>query len=227
MRKLVEALKTFGLSEYEAKILLALIAKGELTVKELSEYSGVPRTSVYDVVKSLSEKGLVEVYGKPLRVRSLNSEDLMRIFSKKVEENLKYLREELPAIEKEKTEEVKVYRGEIALDRICEVIGKAKEVVVIATRIPEEVERALRSSGAYVKVCTSNPERFEFASELYSLKFKTERMHGLVIVDGSTVAIFFKNGNPIAVMGSGEEYVKLYKALADSILGSEIVKRLK
>ena len=120
MKKLVEALKTFGLSEYEAKVLLALIAKGELTAKEVSEYSGVPRTSVYDVIKSLMDKGLVEAYGKPMRFKALNSEDLMRLFSKKVEENLRFLREELPAIERERTEEVKVYRGEIAMDKIAE-----------------------------------------------------------------------------------------------------------
>ncbi len=226
MRKLIEALKTFGLSEYEAKVLLALIAKGDLTVKELSEYSGVPRTSVYDVVKSLEDKGLVEVYGKPLRVRSLNSEDLMRIFSRKVEENLRYLREELPAIEREKTEEIKVYRGELAIDKVSEIVKSSREVVVIATDVPEEIVQALSVSSAKVKVCSSNPEQFKFVSELYSLEFRTERTYGLVIADG-VVAIFFKNGQPIAVIGSGEEYVKLYKALADSILNSEIVKRLK
>jgi len=64
VEKLIEALKDFGLSEYEAKVLLTLIAKGELTAKEISEFSGVPRTSVYEVVRSLTNKGLVIASGK-------------------------------------------------------------------------------------------------------------------------------------------------------------------
>ena len=41
MIKLIDALKSVGLSEYEARVLLALIAKGELTAREIAEYSGV------------------------------------------------------------------------------------------------------------------------------------------------------------------------------------------
>ena len=227
MRKLIEALKSFGLSEYEAKVLLALIAKGELTVKEVSEYSGVPRTSVYDVIKSLAEKGLVEFYGKPMKVKALNSEDLMRIFSKKVEENLRYLREELHAIEKEKTEEIKVYRGELAMEKIADLIMDANEVVILASKVPEEILSALKRSKAKVTVCSTDVKHLDFVDKLYSLKFKTKSVHGLVLVNGKIVAIFFKDNVSIALIGSGEGYVYLYRMLVESILNSEEVKRLK
>ena len=59
MMELVEVLKYFGLSKYEAKALLTLLSKGELTAKDIAELSGIPRTSVYDVMNLLESKGLV------------------------------------------------------------------------------------------------------------------------------------------------------------------------
>ena len=217
MEKLVEALKTFGLSEYEAKVLLALIAKGELTVKEVAEFSGVPRTSVYDVIKSLMEKGLVEAYGKPMKVKALNSDDLMRIFSKKVEENLSYLRRELPAVERERTEEVKVYRGEIAMEKVCDLVKNAKKVVVVAPRIPDEIVTALNESNAEKIVCGINVDEID-AKVRYRGRFKFRSEHGLVIVNDRTVAIFFKGSRAIAIVGEGEGFVEFYRSLVESIM---------
>ena len=217
MEKLVEALKSFGLSEYEAKVLLALIAKGELTVKEVAEFSGVPRTSVYDVIKSLMEKGLVEAYGKPMKVKALNSEDLMRIFSKKVEENLRYLRRELPAVERERTEEVKVYRGDVAMEKVCDLIRNAKKVVVVAPRIPDEIVKALNESDAEKVVCGVNVDEID-ANVKYKGRFKFRSEHGLVIANDRVVAIFFKRGSSIAIVGEGEGFVEFYKSLVESIL---------
>ncbi len=228
MKKMIEALKTFGLSEYEAKVLLALIAKGELTAKEVAEFSGVPRTSVYDVIKSLMSKGLVEAYGKPMKFKALNSDDLMRIFSRKVEENLRYLREELPTIEKAKTEEIKIYRGDAAIDKIAELILNSEEVVIAASFIPEEIISILKRSKAKTIVCAVNVDDLKnFASQVYRVRFKTKSKHGLILVDGRTVAIFFKNGQTIVIVGSGAGFVEFYRMFLDSIFSSDIIESSK
>ncbi len=227
MNKLVEALKTFGLSEYEAKVLLALIAKGELTAKEIAEFSGIPRTSVYDVIKSLMAKGLVEAYGKPMKFKALNSEELMRIFSKKVEENIRFLRERLPAIEAEKTEEVKIYRGDVAIEKIAELISNAEEVTVVASFIPEEILSIMNNSKARITACAANVEDLKNVQNAYIAKFRTKSKHGMILVDGKVVAIFFKNGAIITIVGSGEGFVEFYKMFLNSILNSEIVARIK
>ncbi len=226
MKKMIEALKTFGLSEYEAKVLLALIAKGELTAKEVAEFSGVPRTSVYDVIKSLMAKGLVEAYGKPMKFKALNSDELMRIFSKKVEENLRYLREELPTIEKAKTEEVNIYRGDLAIDKISELLKGAKSVTVVASYVPEEIAYILKELNADVKVCASNVEDFEGMGRVFKIKVRTKSKHGIIVVDGRTVVIFFKNGQMFAIVGSGEGFVEFYKMFVESLLNSEIVEEI-
>ncbi|MBV0903542.1 TrmB family transcriptional regulator [Haloarcula salina] len=56
----VELLKQLGLKEYESKAFVGLTRRESGTAKEVSETSGVPRTRVYDAIRVLESKGLVE-----------------------------------------------------------------------------------------------------------------------------------------------------------------------
>lgn len=59
---------SLGLSEYEAKVYVALVMMGCSEAGKLSLESGVPRTKVYVTLRRLIEKGLViELPGEPLR----------------------------------------------------------------------------------------------------------------------------------------------------------------
>lgn len=60
-KKAVETLQQMGLKEYEAKCFVALTRLSEGTAKRIGEVSDVPRTRVYDAVRVLETKGLVEV----------------------------------------------------------------------------------------------------------------------------------------------------------------------
>ena len=53
-------LEELGLSPYEARILLALLRLGSATSAELARFSGVPRTSAYQVLEELHNKRLAE-----------------------------------------------------------------------------------------------------------------------------------------------------------------------
>lgn len=53
-------LEELGLSPYEARILLALLRLGSATSAELARFSGVPRTSAYQVLEKLHDKRLAE-----------------------------------------------------------------------------------------------------------------------------------------------------------------------
>lgn len=57
----VDALRTLGLSNYEARVFVALQRLGGGTAREVSELSTVPRSQVYGAADDLAEKGLVEV----------------------------------------------------------------------------------------------------------------------------------------------------------------------
>ncbi|MGR6317005.1 helix-turn-helix domain-containing protein [Micromonospora soli] len=63
---LVDALIGLGLTQYAARAYLALVTRDRYTAAELARASGVPRQRIYDVLNSLSERGLVRVRPGPV-----------------------------------------------------------------------------------------------------------------------------------------------------------------
>ncbi len=58
MKKLKEALIEYGLAEKEAAAYLALLQLGEATAVRLAEVTNINRTTLYDILKALKQKGL-------------------------------------------------------------------------------------------------------------------------------------------------------------------------
>jgi sugar-specific transcriptional regulator TrmB len=64
----MEALKLMGLTDYETKAYVGLTSLISANATEISLTTNVPRSKVYQVLKSLVEKGFVEMSrGKPLK----------------------------------------------------------------------------------------------------------------------------------------------------------------
>lgn len=57
----VEALIDLGLSEYEARVFVALTQLSEGTANEISQIADVPQSRVYDVTDQLQQRGLIDV----------------------------------------------------------------------------------------------------------------------------------------------------------------------
>lgn len=57
---LVREFEELSLSPYEARVLLALLRVGSANSAQLARFSGVPRTSTYQIVEELSLKGLAQ-----------------------------------------------------------------------------------------------------------------------------------------------------------------------
>jgi len=53
---MLEKLKKLGLTEYEAKIYLALLEHGSMDTKQLSVISKVPQNRIYELAISLENK---------------------------------------------------------------------------------------------------------------------------------------------------------------------------
>lgn len=64
---LIDLLKDLGLSEHESKIYLASLSLGSSTVLKIARAAEVKRTTVYDVIGSLSHKGLMRIDIKGLK----------------------------------------------------------------------------------------------------------------------------------------------------------------
>ena len=69
---LAKRLTKLGLSETEAQAYLTVLAFGEATMTKIAEETGLSRSYVYDLMKSLDDRGFVEIndYVTPTKVRA-------------------------------------------------------------------------------------------------------------------------------------------------------------
>ena len=61
---LISQLSDLGFSQKESSVYVALIGLGRGTVSEISRKAGINRTTGYDILSTLSKKGIVRVSGK-------------------------------------------------------------------------------------------------------------------------------------------------------------------
>jgi sugar-specific transcriptional regulator TrmB len=58
----VDHLIALGFSDKDARIYLALLEKGSATAQELSEYTDIPRGTVYSILSNLTQRELISCY---------------------------------------------------------------------------------------------------------------------------------------------------------------------
>lgn len=65
-KEVINILKEFGLGEYEAKAYLALLERGKISARIISEVTRIPYTKIYQVLQNLERFGfIVSISGKP------------------------------------------------------------------------------------------------------------------------------------------------------------------
>jgi sugar-specific transcriptional regulator TrmB len=95
----VEALRQFGLREYESKCFVALLRLSAGTAKDINEMADVPRTRVYDAVRVLEARGLITIqHSSPKRFRAVPPEEAVRTFRERYEQDLERLSSSLGAV---------------------------------------------------------------------------------------------------------------------------------
>ena len=96
----VSLLQDLGLKEYEARSFLALTQLSTGTAKEISEFSEVPRTRVYDAVRVLESKGLVEVqHSNPQQFRAVSIEEATATLRQQYDTRIDTLQSHLEALD--------------------------------------------------------------------------------------------------------------------------------
>ncbi|ADB57530.1 TrmB family transcriptional regulator [Archaeoglobus profundus] len=222
--KITEVLKYFGLSEYEAKALYVLLLHGELTAKDIAELSGIPRTSVYDVMNLLESKGLVVSYGKPLRFRAIEADEIVKIFSGIVLDRLDLLKKELSRLRGGASEEVRVYKGEATLSILRTLVSEARErIVALLSYITDDMAEILNSAKCRVTVVSSNASRvkgecYEFQRKEKLLEKVKGLCHGILIFDDRAAMIVFMNGIALSIVSYDERLVLFLKMLVNSLI---------
>ena len=132
-----------NLSEYQSRVYVSLVLYGPSKVSDISRLSGVPRTKVYEVLKVLIDKGLVEaIPTKPAMfiTRSpINAfKNRLRLLERRVADFsrlLEFLENFYRKTKNKKIEEAKIWivsRDEI-INKIQNMISEAKNSVIILT----------------------------------------------------------------------------------------------
>jgi HTH-type transcriptional regulator, sugar sensing transcriptional regulator len=96
--KILQQLISFGITEYEAKVYVALTQKGPQKASAVALISGIPRPHIYSTLKTLQEKGLIIAI--PKNVAEYQARAPGEALSKLLEERKRSV-EELEAIGKD------------------------------------------------------------------------------------------------------------------------------
>lgn len=103
LEEAIETLQQLGLKEYEARCFVGLSRLSSGTAKTLSEITDVPRTRVYDAIRVLETKGLVEVHhSSPQEFRAVPVREAIETLQEQYEtrlERVKHVLEEVEPIE--------------------------------------------------------------------------------------------------------------------------------
>ncbi|HEX9908709.1 MAG TPA: helix-turn-helix domain-containing protein [Thermoplasmata archaeon] len=139
-------LQKLGLSGYESRAYVALVAVGSGSATFVAEISQIPRTSSYKVMESLMRKGFVrEKPGKPLAFVPVDPDELSSTFVSEVEESFEKIGK-LKDLLSERGVPQLVYTimgKDRVLDKIGEMLAKSEQSFVMSSPSIVEVRRKL------------------------------------------------------------------------------------
>ena len=102
----IQGLQQLGLQEYEARCFVGLSRLSSGTAKQISEITEVPRTRVYDAIRVLETKGLVEVHhSSPKQFWAVPLEEAMETLRDQYEFRVNRVHRALESVETVDTDE--------------------------------------------------------------------------------------------------------------------------
>ena len=137
MNELEEArfyLEWLGMTQYEAKVYLALLAEHPATAYTISRHSGVPHSRVYEVARRLIAKDLViQADTDPERFSPIPPDDLIDKLVVDHDRAVEGLRDQLDRVSfRSDFEPVWTVPGRVeVLEKAREIIGTAKERIYV------------------------------------------------------------------------------------------------
>ena len=204
------ALKEFGLTEYEAKVYVALVGSGALAASELSETASIPYSKIYEILGNLERKGWVETeQGRPTKYYPKAPSTALESSRVRFETKLRSSQSEAlgelqPLYEKKGVRErpdIWIVRGQNnILDKIKESFGRTSRELLVAMPVAPEpiVSMALpvlglmREKGVKVDVMLPESASREAVKRLKSVaevRTREQLFGGGIISDDSQIIL--------------------------------------
>lgn len=203
-----KVLRQVGLTEYETRTYLTLLERGVMTASEVSEYSGVPYSKVYETLNSLERKGWLEAESdrprryfpkapsEALEAARLRMEDMVNGWKRVVLGELQPLYERRELLEKP---DIWILRGEFSiLAKLREMLSVTrKELMIAAPSFAKSFVDAfiavlgqLRDSGVSVQFMLAGDWDVKKIAEVGQVRVRDNLFGGGVIADGKEALLF-------------------------------------
>lgn len=186
-KELIEKVRrNFNLNIYETKVWLALLEKGDANIAQIHEISKVPRSRIYDVLKSLETKGFcVERLGRPIKYVAVEPSLVIEKLKKSVENEAK---EKIQILEKmSDSEEFK--QLEYLYNTSFNLTDKVGTAIKGKNNLLSHLENASKKARSRV-LLVSNPDSIE-RDFLFLIPILSNKARS-----GIEVAIGLSNSNP-------------------------------
>lgn len=137
-KSILDKLQNLGLNQYEAKAYASLLKIGTSNAYKVSKESGIPRARIYDVMESLTERGLAMVEETDDNVKTYSPVP-SKVFLERIKEEWNSDFEDvsvgLQALETEQKQEVYVFtvKGKENIIAYCkQLLKETKQYVMIS-----------------------------------------------------------------------------------------------
>jgi len=215
-------LHDLGLTEYETRSYLSLLERGTVTATQVSEYSNVPYSKIYETLNSLEKKGWIKsekgrpthYFPKPpaeaLTAARLKLEDTIKSWEQAIQNELQPLYDKREMKEKP---DIWILRGEFnTLAKLQEMLDKTKhELMIAAPILPKTLIIAampllesLQNRDVRIQLLISE-EAKNFITKVIELAEVRTREHmfgGGVIADGKEALLLLGEDKPSLVIWS-------------------------
>ena len=235
--RLIECLKSLGMTKYEALVYIALLRVPSATASEIHEGSSVPRASVYPVLDQLMDKDLVSVsQSAPKRFAAISPDDAITRLLSRIERDAESAKSGLLAIYRKRiapeqgSEELiwNLYGLDAIRRKLVDLIaGATREVRLIAhpNIISGEVRTMLEAVSGRVSVEVVTPSWDGLATESMRIytrqlpdmprdldKAKEMMAGGICIIDGQRIMVIVGSGtaDAVALFSESEGFVRFF-----------------
>ena len=131
----------FNLGEYEIAAYLAVLEHGELTASEIADRTEIPQPRVYDTVRSLSDRGLVELReSRPMKIVAVAPEDALDGVKQSFDDLVSELEARYTAPARD-TEAVSLVKSRSTILRYIEEIVQGAEYELVLSLTPDLLRR--------------------------------------------------------------------------------------
>jgi len=227
-------LKEYGLSEKEIAIYLALLPLGTVTLQEIAKRADFPRTTVYNTLNYLSQKGLVSKIMKEHTTYFTAIEP--KKLSDKLEEKKRLIDSIIPQLEGLRksisdVSSVEIFEGFKGIYTIISDIFKIKQEVYylggykksteILKHLPEHARMMRLERGINAKIVIEPSDEEIFHTKKYK-KFTEMRFLDslkdfplMIFVYGKKVALFTSEKDLVGVIIKNEQVAQAMKMMFD------------